>query len=69
MLGKYHHDRCKMLNSNPVLVARHFQYHTEYFLKDLRDGPLGKTKYHAIRVDFQVSGSSHRHYFYGYWMQ
>ena len=26
-------DRCNLLNSNPVLVARHFQYRVEFFLK------------------------------------
>ena len=26
-------DRCNLLNSNPVLVARHFQYRVEIFLK------------------------------------
>ena len=26
-------DRCSLLNSNPVLVARHFQYSVEVFLK------------------------------------
>ena len=27
-----YHDRCNILNSNPVLVARHFQYRVEVFL-------------------------------------
>ena len=27
------HDRCNILNSNTVLVARHFQYRVEVFLK------------------------------------
>ena len=26
-----YHDRCKLLNSNPVLVAGHFQYRVEWF--------------------------------------
>ena len=45
-------ERC---NKNPVLVARHFQYRVEIFFKVIvLDGPLGKTSYYAIRVEFQV---------------
>ena len=57
-------DRCNVLNKNPVLVARHFQYRVELFFKILvLDGPLGKTKYYAIRCEFQVRGSPHIHSF------
>lgn len=57
-------ERCKLLNSNPVLVARHFQYRVEAFFKDIiLNGPLGKTQYYAIRVEFQVRGSPHIHSF------
>ena len=28
-----YHERCSLLNSNPVLVARHFQYRGKAFLK------------------------------------
>ena len=53
-----YHDRCRLLNNNPVLVARHFQYRVECFFRQIViDGPLGKTKYYAIRVEFQVRGS------------
>ena len=59
-----YHGRCRLLNSNPVLVARHFQHRVEVFFKDIVvDGPLGKTKYYAIRVEFQVRGSPHVHCF------
>lgn len=47
-------DRCKILNSNPVLLARHFQYRVETFFKDIilrSNGPLGHVKCYAIRVD------------------
>ena len=45
-------ERC---NKNPVLVAGHFQYKVEIFFKVIvLDGPLGKTSYYAIRVEFQV---------------
>ena len=57
-------DRCNLLNSNPVLVARHFQYRVEIFFKEIViDGPIGKTKYYAIRTEFQVRGSPHIHCF------
>ena len=41
--------RCKILYSNPVLLARHFQYRVEVFFKEIvLDGPLGKVKYYVI---------------------
>ena len=44
--------RCNLLNNNPVLVTRHFQQKVKVFLKEIiLDGPLGKTKYYAIRID------------------
>ena len=46
-------ERTKLLNENPVLVARHFQYKVQVFFKELiLDGPLGKTKCYALRIDF-----------------
>ena len=57
-------ERCNTLNTNPVLVARHFQNRVEIFSKKIvLDGPLGKTSYYAIRVEFQVRGSPHIHSF------
>ena len=57
-------DRCNLLNNNPVLVARNFQYKVEVFFKDITlDGPLGKTKYYANHIEFQGRGSSHVHSF------
>ena len=57
-----YHDRCHLLNSNPVLVAKHFQYRVEVFFKEIVvDGPMGKTKYYAIGLEFQVRGSPHVH--------
>ena len=59
-----YHERCDTLNKNPVLVARHFQYRIEMFFKVfILDGPLGKTQYYPIRVEFQVRGSQHIHSF------
>ena len=49
-----------MLNSNLVFVARHCQYRVEIFFKEIViDGSLWKTKYYAVRVEFQVCGSPH----------
>ena len=48
-------ERSHYLNLNPVVLARHFQYRVEVFFKVIIiDGPLGKVKYHAVRVEFQV---------------
>ena len=55
---------CIYLNLNPVLLARHFQYRVETFFQVIvLDGPLGKVKYHAIWIEFQVRGSLHVHSF------
>ena len=55
-----YHERCDTLNKNQVLVARCFQYRVEMFFKIVVvDGPFGKTRYYAIRVQFQVRGSPH----------
>ena len=49
-----------MLNNNPVLVARHFQYKVEVFFKEIKiDDPLGKRKYYAMCIEFQERGSQH----------
>ena len=53
-------ERCRYLDLNPVLLARHFQYRVETFFKVIvLNGLFGKVKYHAIRIEFQVRGSSH----------
>ena len=57
-------DRCKLLNKNLVLLARHFQFRVEMFFKEIiLHGPLVKTEYYVIRVEFQVRGSPHIHSF------
>ena len=59
-----HHERCDTLNKNPVLVTRLFQYRVKIFFKVIvLDGPLGKTQYYAIQVEFQVRESPHIHSF------
>ena len=58
-------DRCHYLNLNLVVLPRHFQCRVEVFFKVIIvDGPLGKVKYHAIRVEFQVQGNHHIHLFW-----
>ena len=57
-------EQCTYLNMNPVLLGRHFQYRVDLFFKVIViNGPLGKVKYHATRVEFQVRGSPHIHSF------
>ena len=59
-------EKCKMLNSNPVVVAKHFQYHLECLFRDVLLGsgdPIGKLLYHAIRIEFQFRGSPRVHCF------
>ena len=49
-----HQERCNLLNNNPVLVARHFQYRVEVLFKEIiLDGPLGKTKYYLYALNFK----------------
>ena len=53
-------ERCNFLNTNLVLAARNFQYKLKVFFKEIiLDGPLCKTKYYAIHIEFQESGSPH----------
>lgn len=51
-------ERCTYLNLNPVLLACYFQYWVEIFFKAIH-GPLGKVKYHTLRVESQVCRSPH----------
>ena len=45
---------------DPVLVTGHFQYKVEVFVKEIiLDGPLWKTKYYAIRIEFQKAVCPH----------
>ena len=55
-------DKTKILNNNPILIARHFHYRVDVFFKEIvSDGPLGKIKHYAISVEFQARGSPHIH--------
>ena len=55
---------CNLLNNNPVLVKRHFQYKVKRFFKEIiLDGPLGKGKYYAKVIEFQERSGPHVHSF------
>ena len=59
-------QRCNILNQNPVLTARHFQYRVESFFKEIllhRNSPIGKVVNYALKVEFQFRGSLHLHAF------
>ena len=53
-----------MLNLNPVVVAKHFQYRVETFFTEVlltQANPLGKIVHYALRIEFQMRGSPHLH--------
>ena len=59
-------EKCKMLNSYPVVVAEHFHFRLERLFKDLilsTSNPIGKVQHYAIRIEFQFRGSPHAHCF------
>ena len=57
-------ERTKLLNEIPVLAVRHFQYKVQVFFKELiQDGPIGKTKYYALLIEFKERESPHVHAF------
>ena len=56
-------ERTDILQSNPVLLARHFQYRVECFFKTVlaKDTLGGTLKHYSVRVEFQARGSPHIH--------
>ena len=57
-------EKCKMLNLNPFIVAKHFQYRVESFFTEVllsNCQPIGKIVYYALRIEFQMRGSPHLH--------
>ena len=54
-----------MLNLNPVIVAKHFnfQYGVETFFREvlvtIKTKPIGKIVYFALRIEFQMQWSPH----------
>ena len=58
------HERCSVLNLNPVIVAKHFKYRVKTFVRQVllaNANPVGKIIYHALRIKFQIRGSPHLH--------
>ena len=59
-----YNEKCSMLNLNPVVVAKHFQYRVETFFTEVllsNAKPIGKIVYYALRIEFQMRGSPHLH--------
>ena len=59
-----YNEKCQMVNLNPVVVAKHFQYRVETFFTEVlfTDAkPIGKIVYYALRIEFQMRGSPHLH--------
>ena len=59
-----YNERCSMLNLNPVIVAKHFQFRVETFFTEIlltKANPIGKIVHYALRVEFQMRGSPHLH--------
>ena len=59
-----YNEKCSLLNLNPVIVAKHFQYRVETFFKDVLLSPakpIGNIIYYALRIEFQMRGSPHLH--------
>lgn len=59
-------ERCKLLDLNPVIVAKHFQYRVETFFTEIllsNANPIGKIVYYALRIEFQMRGSPQLHAF------
>ena len=47
-------ERCNLLNNSPVLVARYCQYKIQIsFVEMVPDKKLRKTRYYALRIEFQ----------------
>ena len=50
-----YNEKCEMLNLNPVIVGKHFQYRLECLFNDVLLGsgdPVGKILYDVIRIEF-----------------
>ncbi|KAK3088416.1 hypothetical protein FSP39_018892 [Pinctada imbricata] len=63
-------EKCKILKSNPVIVARMFDRRFHLFLKEVilsPCNPIGKVIDYFLRVEFQQRGSPHMHCLF--WIQ
>lgn len=53
-----------MLNTNPVIVVKHFQYRAETFFNEVllsKANLIGKIVYYALCIEFQMRGYPHLH--------
>ena len=61
---KFNLKKCRLIQSDPVTCARHFDFQFNTFLKDvlmIEQAPLGKIKDWFYRVEYQQRGSPHVH--------
>ena len=57
-------EKCKMLNLNPVIAAKHFQFRVETFFTEFllsKSKPIGKIVNYALHIECQMRGSPHLH--------
>jgi len=57
-------EKCRLLNVNPVITAKHFQYRVETFFTEIlltNVNPIGKRVHYVHRIEFQMRGSPHLH--------
>ena len=57
-------EKCRLIQSDPVTCARHFDYQFNMFLKQFllsEIAPVGKIKDWFYRVEYQQRGSPHVH--------
>ena len=57
-------DKCNLLKSNPVTVARMFDKRFHTFMKQVilsESHPIGKVKDYFYRIEYQKRGSAHAH--------
>ncbi len=57
-------EKCRLIQSDPVTCARHFDFQFNTFLKDVlmsEIAPIGKIKDWFYRVEYQQRGSPHIH--------
>ena len=55
-----YNERCQMLNTNPVIVAKHFQYRVETFFNEVllsKVNLIGKIVYYALHIEFKMRGN------------
>ena len=57
-------DKCRLISSDPITCARHFDFSVQHFFSDFLKQPLspfGQLKDYWYRIEFQHRGSPHMH--------